>query len=308
MDKSYDIVILGGGPAGLSAAIYAGRARLRTLLIEKGNYGGRAATTRTIVNYPGISRIDGMKLGENMAKQARDFGVEFVSEQIRSVELDGERKILRSRRNVYEAKALILALGSRQKVLGIKGERELTGKGVCYCATCDAPFFEGQVVYVLGAGDQAIEESMYIAQFAKKVVIVSRRKPGDFRCNKASVEEVMKVANISFLFDSTISGILGEEEVEGVSIRNLVNGDESRHSCQGVFIFAGIVPDSDLVKDFGITDEEGWILTNENMETGIKGVYGAGDVRKKYLRQVVTAVSDGAISASAAGEYIRKNP
>jgi len=304
MDYNYDIVIVGGGPSGLAAAIYGGRARLKTLVIEKGNYGGRSYLTREIVNYPGVPDTSGPELAAITKKQAEGFGAEFVTDQIREFSLYGEIKSLRSRKNVYNAKAVILSLGTLPRVLGIEGEKELTGKGVAYCATCDAEFFKNQKVFILGSGDQAVEEGMFIARFAKEVVIISIWEEGILDCNKVAREKAFKTKNISFIYNSTIERILGEDEVNGVVLKNVKDGSLQEYECNGVFMFVGMIPNTEQLKDYDFLDEKGWIITNDRMETGIDGVYAAGDVREKYLRQVATSVSDGAVAATAAEKYI----
>ena len=304
MNYNYDIVIVGGGPSGLAAAIYGGRARLKTLVIEKGNYGGRSYLTREIVNYPGVPDTSGPELGAIMKKQAEGFGVEFITDQIREFDLQDETKLLKSRRNTYSAKAVILSLGTLPRVLGIEGEKELTGKGVAYCATCDAEFFKNQKVFILGSGDQAVEEGMFIARFAKEVIIISIWDEGILDCNKVAREKAFKTKNISFIYNSTIEKILGEDEVNGVVLKNVKDGTLTEYECNGVFMFVGMIPNTELLKGYDFMDDKGWLDTHEKMETGIDGVYAAGDVRVKYLRQIATSVSDGAIAATAAERYI----
>jgi len=306
MSELFDLIIVGGGPAGLAAAIYGGRARRKTLVIEKGNVGGRAYTTREIVNYPGVPDTTGPDLAALMRKQAEGFGVRFKTDQIKEYLLEGDIKVLKSRRNTYEAKAVILAPGTGPRILGIKGERELSGRGVAYCATCDAEFFKDQRVFVLGSGDQAVEESIFIAKYAKEVTILSIHEDGKLDCNALAKEKVLQVENIDILYHSTIDEVLGEEEVRGVVVKDLNDQTLKEYPCEGVFFFVGMVPNTEKLRGYRFLDQRGWICTNEMMETGIDGVYAAGDARQKYLRQIATSVSDGAIAATAAERYLEE--
>ena len=301
---TYDVIILGGGPAGLAAGIYCGRARLKTLILEKGALGGRASMTEEIVNYPGFLSISGTELAERMREQAAEFGVEFKTEQVKSLTLDLPEKELHTRRNTYKAKAVILAGGTEPKIIGIPGERELVGQGVAYCATCDAEFFQDQDVAVIGSGDQAVEESMFIARYARRVFIVVRRPEGDLRCNKASAEKALSNQKIQFLWNKEPVAVIGDNEVEAVKLRDVQTGDEQQLACQGVFFFVGMSPNSGVVPQVVNRNEQGYLLTNEDMETNLPGVYAVGDIREKRLRQICTAVNDGAIAANAAIAYL----
>lgn len=306
MDAKYDLIIIGAGPAGLAAGIYGGRALLKTLILEKGAIGGRAYTTREIANYPGVGRTSGPELTKAMAEHAMRFGAEIVKEEVKSVDFSKDVKVVRTRRREYAAKAVIIATGTSARILGIPGERELTGQGVAYCATCDAEFFKGKHVVVVGSGDQAVEESMFIAKFAGKVSIVVLHDEGVLDCNRQAAEKAFNNEKIAFIWNSTLLKIHGVDSVTGVQIKNSKRGTVYDYPCDGVFIFVGMIPATDFLKSALPLNKQGWIETNDRMETGINGVFAVGDVREKYLRQISTAVSDGATAATAAGRYIEE--
>lgn len=308
MANAYDLIIIGGGPAGLSAGIYGGRAKLKTLIINKGTVGGLVNTTREIVNYPGYGQISGSDLMLDFKKHAEGFGVEFLRDQVVSTNFFQEDKIVRTKKGKeFSAKAVLIACGSEPRLLNIPGETRLQGNGVAYCATCDAEFFEGEDVVVIGSGDQAIEEGMYITKFAKKVTVIVLHDEGILDCNKVSAEHALQNEKMEFIWNSTVEEVLGEENVEGVKIKNLKTGGSSELACQGVFFFVGMIPSTQFLKDSGVeVDQRGYIPVNELMETNLEGVYAAGDNRIKYLRQVVSAAGDGATAAVAAERYIEE--
>lgn len=306
-EKQYDLIIIGGGPAGLAAGIYGGRAKLNTLIIEKGSVGGRAFTTREIVNYPGYPDTTGPELTGIMREHAEKFGATIAKERIKEIELAGDMKTIRTRKNVYQAPAVVIATGTEARVLGIPGEKEFTGDGVAYCATCDAEFFQDQHVVVVGSGDQAIEEGMFIAKFADKITVIVLHDEGVLDCNKQAAEKAFQHPKMNFIWNSVLDEIYGEDSVQGVKVKNLKTGDISDLPCEGVFFFVGLVPQTEFVKDTGLAlNSRGYVPTTPLMETNLDGVFAIGDVRDKYLRQVATAVSDGAIAATAAERYIEE--
>ena len=307
-DVTYDLIIIGGGPAGLAAAIYGGRAKLRTLVINKGTVGGLVNTTREIVNYPGYGQISGPDLMKDFKKHADIFGVEFSRDEVVSVNFYQDDKIIcTKKKKKYLAKAVIIACGSEPRLLNIPGEKRLQGSGVAYCATCDAEFFEGEDVVVIGSGDQAIEEGMYITKFARQVTVIVLHDEGVLDCNKVSAERAFQNEKMEFVWNSTIEEVLGEANVEGVKIKNLKTGRSSELACQGVFFFVGMIPSTHFLKESGIgMDKSGYIPVNDLMETDLEGVYAVGDNRVKYLRQVVSAAGDGATAAVAAERYIEE--
>ena len=302
----YDLIIIGGGPAGLSAGVYGGRAKLKTLILEKGSLGGRAFTTREIVNYPGYKETTGPDLTGAMADHAQSFGVEVKKEEVKSVDFSGDIKIIKTKKHEYQAKAVIIATGTEARILGIPGERELAGMGVAYCATCDAEFTEGQDVVVVGSGDQAIEEGMYIAKYAKSITVIVLHDEGQLDCNKQAAEKAFNHPKMNFIWNSVLESIEGEDEVEGVKIKNIKTGEITDFPCGYVFFFVGMVPGTECVKGQMDLDGRGWVHTNEMMETDVPGVFAVGDVRAKYLRQVSTAIGDGATAATAAERYIEE--
>ena len=306
--NSYDLIIIGGGPAGLSAAIYGGRAKLKTLVINKGVVGGLVNTTREIVNYPGYEQISGPELMKNFKKHAESFGVEFLRDEVVDTDLSLREKLITTKKGKqFLAKAIIIACGSEPRLLNIPGEKRLQGNGVAYCATCDAEFFEGEHVVVVGSGDQAIEEGLYITKFARKVTVIVLHDEGILDCNKVSSEKAFNNEKMEFIWNSTIEEVFGNENVEGVKIKNLKTGNIEEINCQGVFFFVGMVPSTNFLKNSGLeVDSRGYISANELMETSFEGVYAIGDNRVKYLRQVVSAAGDGATAAVAAERYIEE--
>ena len=308
MANTYDLIIIGGGPAGLSAAIYGGRAKLKTLVINKGTIGGLVNTTREIVNYPGYIQVSGPDLMKDFHNHAQSFGVEFLKDEVVSVELSSEEKVIKTKKGKnLSGKAVIIACGSEPRLLNIPGEKELRGSGVAYCATCDAEFFEGEDVVVVGSGDQAIEEGMYITKFARKVTVLVLHDEGILDCNKVSAERAFSNDKMEFIWNSTIEEVLGTENVEGVKLKNLKTGDSSEFKCQGVFFFVGMVPSTKFLYESDLEIEgRGYIPVNELMETNLEGVYAVGDNRTKYLRQVVSSAGDGATAAVAAERYLEE--
>ncbi len=303
MAQEYDIIIIGGGPAGLSAGLYAARSKAKTLILEHGKWGGQAATTEELENYPGsIEQPTGPEITARMKKQAEEFGAETKVEAVTKVELKGDIKTVATENGEYRSKTVIIATGAKPRLMGIPGELELRGKGVSYCATCDADFFTDLNVAVIGGGDSAIQEALYLTKFAEKVTVIHRRD--ELRAAKTLQDKAFANEKIDFIWDSVPVEIMGDGIVERLKLKNKKTGEISEIEADGVFIFVGYDPVSDLVKDLVETDERGYIITDEEMRTSMDGVFAAGDVRKKMLRQVVTAAADGAIAAVAAEHYM----
>lgn len=293
----YDIVIIGGGPAGLSASIYSKRFGLSTLLIEKFGIGGQAILTDIVENYPGFPEgIKGSELVNKMEEQAKKFGVEFLIDEVLGVEIDNEIKKTKTNSFIYESDGLIIATGVNPKKLDIPGEKEFTGKGVSYCAICDAFLYKNKDVLVVGGGDSAIVEALYLTNFANKVYIIHRRDK--LRAAQYLQEKAFKNSKIEFIFNSILKEIKGEKRVEKVIIQNIKEDRIYELNINGVFIYIGLTPNSNLFKDKINLDESEFIITDSEMRTNEKFVYAVGDVRKKELRQIITACADGAIAAN----------
>lgn len=308
MKNIYDLIIIGGGPAGLSAGLYAGRSKLRTLIIEKEHTGGQINTTAEVVNYPGIVKTTGPDLTNQMRIQAENYGVKFKTADVLDVDLDNEIKIIKTNSGDIEGRAVIIATGASPRKLGFPGEIEYGGRGVAYCSTCDGEFFKGLEVLVIGAGFAAAEEAIYLTRFAKKVIIIAREP--DFTCAKSIGDKVKANKNIEIRFNTEVVEAVGDDVLRYVKLINNVTNETSEYhppkedGTFGIFVFVGYQPQTDLFKDKVEMDRWGYILTDDNMETNIKGVYAAGDLRPKMLRQVITAVSDGAIAATSAERYV----
>ena len=313
MENVYDVIILGAGPAGLAAGLYAGRSRMKALLIEKGQDGGQIAITEEIENYPGQivdEEESGPSLIARMSKQVEKFGCERVSDTIDSVELEGDVKKLVGKKGEYCAKTVILATGAHSRPIGCKNEAQFVGKGISFCATCDANFFEDLEVYVVGGGDSAVEEAMYLTNYARKVTIIHRRD--ELRAAKSIQEKAFANDKLDFMWDSVVEEVGGDEGVLAkMWVRNVktdevteIEADED-DGLFGLFGFIGFLPNTALFEG-QIDMEKGYIVTDDDMRTNITGVFAAGDLRKKSLRQVVTAAADGAIAATQAYKYVNE--
>ena len=303
MEHIYDTIIIGGGPAGLSAGLYASRSRMDTLIIERGDFGGQVATTNEIDNYPGsIENCTGVSLSKRMKEQAEEFGTKFAKEQVEEVELEGDIKVIKCTGKMYKSKTIIIATGAYPRLGGFKNETELRGKGVSYCATCDADFFEDLDIAVLGGGDSAISEAIYLAKFGETVTVIHRRN--ELRAAKSLQEKAFSNPKIKFVWDTVVEEAKGEEILESLVLRNIKTGEISDLKADGCFVFVGYLPISELFKGKITMNERGDIITDEEMRTNVSGVYAVGDIRVKLLRQVITAAADGAIAATHAEHYI----
>lgn len=306
MSQIYDTIIIGGGPAGLSAGLYASRSRMKTLIIERAKYGGQATTTDELENYPGsIEECTGTTLSQRMRQQAEDFGTEFVKDEVVETVLEGDIKVIKCRKSEYQAKTIIIATGATPRLGGFKNEIELRGRGVSYCATCDADFFTDLDIAVIGGGDSAITEAIYLAKFGESVTVIHRRD--SLRAAKSLQEKAFANPKIKFIWDSVVEEANGDEILESLTIKNRKTGEVSTLEVNGCFVFVGYLPISELFKGKVNMTERGDIITDEEMRTNIPGVFAAGDVREKSLRQVITAAADGAIAATNAEHYIENS-
>jgi len=300
----YDVIIIGGGPAGLSAAIYSSRARMSTLIIEKAGCGGLIAITDNLENYPGFDKgINGFELTSKMEQQARKSGAEIVYGEVVAIETDETLKKVILTDKTYITKTIIIASGSSFKKLGVKGEEEFIGRGISFCATCDGPFFKNKEVAVIGGGNSALQEALFLTKFASKITLIHRRN--EFRAAKILQERVAAEPKIKIILDTVVEEITGTQTIEKIKVRNVNSSAAEEIPVDGVFIFIGWTPNTKFLMSNKIAlDEKGYILTDEQMKTAIDGIYACGDVRKKSLRQVVTAVSDGATASVSAHQYI----
>jgi len=311
MDSIYDVIIIGGGPAGLAAGLYAGRARLNTLILEKDSTGGQIVITSEIENYPGGMECEsGKDLTDRMVRQAKNFGAVIVSDTIVDVALEGKIKHVYGEKDSYAAKTVIIATGAKPKRMGCPGETELTGKGISYCATCDGSFFEDLEVFVVGGGDAAVEEAIYLTKFGRKVTIIHRRDA--LRAAKSIQEKAFANDKICFMWDTVVEEFKGDGILSSMVVKNVKTGERKEIIADeddgtfGVFVFVGYTPMSALVGK-NLEMDGGYIITDDNMRTNIPGVFAAGDIRVKSLRQVVTATADGAIAAMQADKFIENN-
>lgn len=303
MAKKYDVIVIGAGPGGLTAGLYASRANLSVLILDRGIYGGQMNNTAEVENYPGFKSILGPDLAEKMYQGATQFGAEYAYGSVEEVEVNGDLKQVITDSETYEAPVVIIATGSQYRKLGVEGEAEYAGRGVSYCAVCDGAFFKDQPLAVIGGGDSAVEEGVYLAKLASNVNIIHRRD--QLRAQKILQERAFANDKIDFTWDTVVTKINGDgQKVTSVSTHNKKTGEDGELKVNGVFIYVGVIPLSEPFKELGITDEQGWIKTDELMQTSLPGVYAIGDVRAKELRQITTAVGDGSIAGQQAFNYL----
>lgn len=304
-EKVYDVIIIGAGPAGMTAAVYTSRANMSTLMLEKGIPGGQMANTEDVENFPGFEHILGPDLSTKMFDHSRKFGAEYAYGDVKSVE-DGDpyKKVVLGKKE-YLAKSVIVATGSSYRKIGIPGEEHLSGRGVSWCAVCDGAFFKGKELVVIGGGDSAVEEANYLTRFATKVTVIHRRD--QLRAQKILQQRAFDNEKINFIWNHTVEEVLGEDKVSGVRIKSTETNKEQDFACEGVFIYVGMDPISQAVTGLGILNESGYVVTNDaDMSTAVPGIFAAGDVREKTLRQIVTATGDGSQAALSAQHYVEE--
>ncbi|WP_019776870.1 thioredoxin-disulfide reductase [Streptococcus sobrinus] len=302
----YDTLVIGSGPGGMTAALYAGRSNLKVGLIEQGAPGGQMNNTSDIENYPGFETISGPDLSMKMYEPLEKFGVENIYGIVENIEDHGDFKRVLTADEHYDAKTIILATGAKHRLVGVSGEQEYNSRGVSYCAVCDGAFFRDQDLLVIGGGDSAVEEGIYLTQFAKKVTIVHRRD--QLRAQKILQDRAFVNDKIDFIWDSVVEEIKGDGvKVRSVAIKNVKTGQVTDHDFGGIFVYVGLDPVSSMVKDLGITDEAGWVITDDKMKTSRPGIFAIGDIRQKDLRQIATAVGDGAIAGQEVYNYITEH-
>lgn len=302
-EKIYDVVVIGAGPAGMTAAMYSARSEMKTLLLERGVPGGQMNNTAEIENYPGYGQIMGPELSMKMYEPLADLGVENAYGFVTSIVDNGATKTINTEEEVFETKSIIIATGANHRKLGVPGEEEYGARGVSYCAVCDGAFFRDQDILVVGGGDSAVEEAIFLTRFGKTVTIMHRRD--ELRAQKIIQERAFANDKIKFIWDSVLVEIKGDErKIESVRYKNVKTGEVTEANFGGLFIYVGLDAVSEFARDLGITDEEGWIITDATMKTSIPGIFAVGDVRQKDFRQITTAVGDGAQAAQEAYKYV----
>lgn len=309
MNNLYDVVVIGGGPAGLTAALYLARAKYRVVVVEKENFGGQITITHEVVNYPGVGKTSGKALTETMRKQAESFGAEFMLAEVEALDMEGDVKTIKTSRGELKAFGVLLATGAHPRMVGFEGEEDFRGRGVAYCATCDGEFFTGKEVFVVGGGFAAAEESVFLTKYAKHVNVLVRGE--DFSCAESVAEETKKNEKITVLTETEVVDVTGDDALRSIRYRNNKTGEINEYKAAegdniGVFVFAGYQPATALVKELGVVNEQGYVETDRSMKTSVEGLYAAGDVCVKPLRQVVTAVGDGALAATELEKYAAK--
>lgn len=301
-EEMYDVIVIGSGPGGMTAALYASRSDLKTLILERGVPGGQLINTAGIENYSGFTSIQGPDLASKMYEGATAFGAEYQFGDVQEI-IDGkEFKQVVTSDKIYKTRTVIIGTGAEYKELGVKGEKELKGRGVSYCAVCDGAFFRNRSVVVIGGGDSAVEEGTYLTQFASDVTIIHRRD--ELRAQKILQDRAFANEKVNFIWDSVVEEIKGENKVETLQVRNVKTNEVTEVAADGVFVYVGLIPNTGNFASLGITDKEGWIITDQSMETSVPGVFAIGDVRQTVLRQIATAVGDGSIAGDAAYKYI----
>lgn len=308
-EERYDVVVIGGGPAGLTAAIYLARAKYRVLVVEREAFGGQISITAEVVNYPGVEKVAGAALTDTMRKQAQNFGAEFSLEEVLELILEGDKKVVRTSKGERVCLGVLLATGARPRRIGFPGEDKFRGRGVAYCATCDGEFFSGMEVFVIGGGYAAAQESVFLTKYAKHVTILVREE--DFTCAKTTADPAREHPKITVLTDTVVDEVTGDEQLSSITYHNTKTGERTTYRAPdthtfGVFVFAGYEPATELVRGLVELDEQGYVVTNQSQKTSLDGVYAAGDVCVKHLRQVVTAVGDGATAATELERYVQE--
>ncbi|UQS81684.1 thioredoxin-disulfide reductase [Bombilactobacillus folatiphilus] len=302
--QEYDVIIIGAGPGGLTAALYASRANLQVLILDRGIYGGQMNNTAEVENYPGFDSILGPDLSEKMYHSATQFGAQYQYGTVTAIEDHQTYKLVKTSDEEFKAGTIVIATGSEYKKIGVPGENEYSGKGVSYCAVCDGAFFKGEDVVVIGGGDSAVEEGVYLTQLAKSVTIIHRRD--QLRAQPILQKRAFANDKINFIWNADVQAISGEDnKVTGVQYRDKVSGEQKQIAASGVFIYVGIQPNTEMFRDLPILDDAGWIITDERMQTPVPGIFAVGDVRKKDLRQITTAVGDGGLAGQHAYDYLQ---
>ncbi|MCK5145880.1 thioredoxin-disulfide reductase [bacterium] len=306
--KTFDLLVLGGGPGGMTAALYASRALFKVAVIEKMMFGGQMMTTDWIDNYPGFENgVSGFDLSQQMEKQALRFGTEIINGTIEEVDLESTPKVVRTSTEEYYAKSIIISTGTEPRMLGIPGEKEYKGRGVSYCGTCDAPFFKDKDIIVVGGGSTSMQEALHLAKFAKSIKLIVRRPVvEELKAERILIDKVQHADNIELMLHRRLVEVQGAMKVTGVVVEHIGTGDKETISLDGVFVFIGVEPNTDFLKDSLKLSDDRAVITNVDMETGLKGVYAVGDVRDKAVRQIASAVGDGAVAAHFVQHYIEK--